>query len=62
MGELIKVSCKMADTAGFAAYPGCDVTPFPDLLNELPDRERGQFQTGLETLASEIGCKIHSLE
>jgi hypothetical protein len=52
----------MADTAGFAAYPGCDVTPFPDLLNELPDRERGQFQTGLETLASEIGCKIHSLE
>jgi len=62
MGELIKVSCKMADTAGFAAYPGCDVTPFPDLLNELPERERNQFPSGLETLASEIGCKIKSLE
>lgn len=62
MGELIKVSCRMADTAGFAAFPGCEVTPYADLLETLPDRERRLFHPEVETLAFEIGTRIHALE
>jgi len=62
MEELIKVSCKMADTAGFAAFPGCEVAPYPDLLEQLPHRERRLFHPEVETLAFEIGARIQSLE
>ena len=62
MAELIKVSCKMADTAGFAAFPGCEVTPYPELLDELPARERRLFHPELETLAVEVVNRIHAAE
>jgi HD-like signal output (HDOD) protein len=62
MEALINVSCRMADTAGFTAFPGCETTPFPDLLDELPTRERRLFHTTVETLASEIARKVHSVE
>ncbi len=62
MPELINVCCRMADTAGFPAFPGCEVTPFPDLLEELPTRERNLFHTSLEPLAFEIAKKINAVE
>jgi HD-like signal output (HDOD) protein len=62
MAELIKVSCKMADTAGFPAFPGCEVTPFADLLEELPARERRMFHSELEPLVTEVTDKIHAIE
>jgi HD-like signal output (HDOD) protein len=62
MVELIKVSCRMADAAGFAAFAGCEVTPFPDLLDELPARERSLFHTAIEPLAFEIAKKINAVE
>ena len=62
MAELINVSCRMADTAGCTAFPGCEITPFPDLLIELPERERRLFHTNVETLANEIARKIDSVE
>jgi HD-like signal output (HDOD) protein len=62
MPDLINVSCRMADTAGFAAFPGCEVTPFSDLLNELPTRERRLFHSKVEPLAFEIGKKIAAVE
>jgi len=62
MGELIKVSCRMADTAGFASFPGCERAPYADLLGELPARERRQFPGELETLVSEIAGKIEAVE
>ncbi len=62
MLNLINVSCRMADTAGFKAFPGCEVTPFPDLLDELPARERQLFHTSIEPLAQEIARKIHAVE
>jgi hypothetical protein len=52
----------MADTAGFPAFPGCEVTPFPELLEELPTRERNLFHTTLEPLALEIARKIEAVE
>jgi HD-like signal output (HDOD) protein len=62
MANLINVSCRMADTAGFAAFPGCEVAPFSDLLDELPTRDRELFHTTLEPLAEEITRKIHAVE
>jgi putative nucleotidyltransferase with HDIG domain len=62
MDELINLSCRMADAAGFAAFPGCEVTPYADLLRELPDRERSLFFADLESLAFEVNNKIHALE
>jgi HD-like signal output (HDOD) protein len=62
MVDLINVSCRMADTAGFPAFAGCEVTPFPDLLDELPARERRLFHTSIETMAFEIARKVDAVE
>jgi HD-like signal output (HDOD) protein len=62
MADLINVSCRMADTAGFAAFPGCEVTPFSDLLDELPTRERRLFHATIEPLAFEVAKKINAVE
>ncbi len=62
MAELIKVSCKLADAAGFCAFPGCEITPFADLQAELPPRERGAFHSELETLVQEVTKRINAVE
>ncbi len=62
MVDLINVSCRMADAVGFPAFPGCEITPFPELLEELPARERRLFHTTLEPLAAEISRKINAVE
>jgi hypothetical protein len=62
MADLINVSCRMADTAGFPAFPGCEVTPFPDLLDELPSRERALFHATVEPLSFEVAKKISAVE
>jgi hypothetical protein len=62
MADLINVCCRMADTVGFPAFPGCEATPFSDLLDELPARERGLFHSTIEPLAFEIARKINAVE
>jgi len=62
MKELIHVSCRMADTTGFAAFPGCETTPYAELLDELPARERRIFHTTAESLSAEISMKIEAVE
>jgi putative nucleotidyltransferase with HDIG domain len=62
MADLINVSCRMADAVGCAAFPGCEVTPFPELLDELPEREHRLYHATLETLTAEIARKIDSVE
>jgi HD-like signal output (HDOD) protein len=60
--NLINVSCRLADAAGFAAFQGCEVTPYTDLLEELPDRERKTFVSCLEDLSFEISRQINAIE
>jgi len=60
--ELISLSCRMADTAGFPAFPGCEATPYPELLEELPACERGAFPPSLQLLADEIITKVNAVE
>jgi HD-like signal output (HDOD) protein len=62
LAALINVSCRMTDTIGFAVFPGCEVTPYADLLGELPERECKMFSADRETLAFEISSKINAVE
>jgi putative nucleotidyltransferase with HDIG domain len=56
------VSCRTADTIGFAVFPGCEVTPYADLLGELPDGECRMLSTDREIIAFEVSSKINVLE
>jgi len=62
MADLINVSCRMADTAGFPAFAGCETSRFEDLLEELPARERRLFHSTVETLTFEVTKKIEAIE
>jgi len=62
MLELISLSCRMADTAGFPAFAGSEITPYPELLEELPVRERRQFYPELEGLVLEVARRIDATE
>jgi HD-like signal output (HDOD) protein len=62
MPEIVGLSCRMADAAGFAPYPACHAAPFEELLEELPPRERKLFHTEIETLSFEVTKKIAALE
>lgn len=62
LAELIKVSCKLADAAGFPAFAGCEILPFSELREALPDRERKAFHSDLEELVEGITNKVHAVE
>jgi HD-like signal output (HDOD) protein len=62
MSGLINVSCRLADAAGFAVFQGCEITPYADLLEELPDQERKTFCPALELLSFEISRQINAVE
>jgi len=60
--QIVSLSCRMAATTGFSAFSACHATPFPELLEELPARERKLFHTEVETLSFEVSKKIAALE
>jgi HD-like signal output (HDOD) protein len=62
MDELIKISCKLADTAGFSAFPGCEQTPFTDVYEQLPPRERRAFPGDLQSLVIDLAARINAVE
>lgn len=62
MTDLVSLSCRMADAAGYAPFPACHVAPFEELLQELPPRERMLFHTDIESLAFEVSKKICAVE
>lgn len=61
-GELVKVSCRMADVLGFPAFHGCETPEFETLLKELPERERKGFCQDRVTLAAEVAAGVHAIE
>jgi putative nucleotidyltransferase with HDIG domain len=62
MPGLINVSCRMADSIGFTVFQGCERTPYADLLDELPERERRTFSVDVDLLAFEVSSKINAIE
>ena len=62
MCEVVKVSCRMADSLGFPAFRECEKGDFETLLEELPERERIRLRIERGTLAAEIAEAIHAIE
>ena len=62
LADLVRVSCKMADAVGFPAFQGCAVSPYTEILDELPKRERSLFAGSLNQLAFKIGTSINAME
>jgi putative nucleotidyltransferase with HDIG domain len=62
VGELIKMSCRMADAAGFAAFAGCDAVRYEEVLATLPGDARAKFGADVRTLAAEIEASIKAIE
>ena len=61
--ELIKISCRMADAAGFRrVLRTARQRHIRELLDEVPARERRLFCPDLETLVSEVTNSIHAIE
>jgi putative nucleotidyltransferase with HDIG domain len=60
--ELIKISCAMASSVGYAAFPGCEPVAYSDLLEQLPARERCLFLPDAAMLRKEIEESIHAIE
>lgn len=62
LGELVKMSCAIADSAGYAAFAGCEISPYGEMLEKLPARERRVFYPEMETLNKEIAAGISAIE
>jgi HD-like signal output (HDOD) protein len=62
MTGLIRLACRMADAAGFAAFAGCEVTPYAELMAEIPAEERGFFPEDASALSAAVGSRIESAE
>jgi putative nucleotidyltransferase with HDIG domain len=62
LAELAKMSCAIADAAGYPAFYGCEAKPFAELLERLPARERRVFYSTIEPLAHDIAATIRAIE
>lgn len=60
--EIMKMSCKFADIAGFPAFAGCECESYAELLGQLPERERTQFFESQEELSAEVAASIAAME
>ena len=60
--HLVHLGCQLADAAGFAAFAGCEVTPYAELMEAMPVRVRSLFPADEKRLAFDIGSKIHAIE
>ena len=60
--NLIGMSCRMADSAGFAAFPGCEATPYAELVNELPNTAICKLYPDFESLAAEIRGNVELMQ
>jgi putative nucleotidyltransferase with HDIG domain len=62
MTTLIKMSCMIADSLGFPAFEGCEVIPFTEAINQLPEGARSLFPSNPEWLSFNIATKIKAAE
>jgi len=62
LSELVKMSCAIADSAGYAAFAGCESATYSELLERLPARERRLFYPNAEQLARDVEAGINAIE
>jgi hypothetical protein len=52
----------LADSIGFPSFHGVEVTPYAELLAELPVIERGSPYPDIESLTAEVRMKMEGVE
>lgn len=62
LSELVKMSCAIADSAGFAAFARCQGATYSELLDRLPARERRLFYPEAEQLIHDVSAEISAIE
>jgi putative nucleotidyltransferase with HDIG domain len=62
LSELVKMSCAIADSVGYAAFAGCGAAAYSELLEKLPARERRLFYTEAGPLAHDIAAGVSAIE
>lgn len=62
LSELVKMSCVLADSAGYPSFAGCEASPYGELLEKLPARERRLFYPEVEALTRDIAAGISAIE
>ena len=62
LSELMKMSCAIADSAGYAAFAGCESATYNELLEKLPARERRVFYSDLGKLTEDVAAGISAIE
>jgi HD-like signal output (HDOD) protein len=60
--ELVNISCKLADAAGFPAFTRCEPLLYEELLQALPEREQKLLSTEVGTLKLELTESIRAIE
>jgi len=61
-GELVKVSCAIAGTVGFPAFPGCELVAYDHLLQQLPAGARDAFEADADSLHRQVSENISAIE
>lgn len=62
LSRVIELSCRMADAAGYTSFPGCECSPYKDLLAEAPEAARSCMNPDVAALARELGEAIRHVE
>ncbi|MDR3724662.1 MAG: HDOD domain-containing protein [Terracidiphilus sp.] len=62
LSQIVKIGCRMADAAGFPAFPGCECIPYADLLAEVPVEVLEHLNPDVAALTREIGEAIYHVE
>ncbi|MGP8253386.1 MAG: HDOD domain-containing protein [Terracidiphilus sp.] len=62
LSELVKMSCAIADSAGYPAFAGCEAAAYGELLERLPARERRLFYPEAGQLTRDVAAGISAIE
>ena len=59
---VLQLSCRLADSLGFSALQQPELSPYKDLLEKLPERERSHFHPDPNEFALLIATKINAMQ
>jgi putative nucleotidyltransferase with HDIG domain len=60
--DLVRISCRVADTMGFAVCPRCTIDTWPELLAASTELEKQVLPVDVETFSFDILSKINAVE
>jgi len=62
LSELVKVSCAIADAAGYPSFAGCEAAAYDELRAKVPEFARTQLSEDRAELAEKIFDSIRHIE